>query len=45
MDTLIMLLKYEGLTTLKICLELGGPLHSGAPGLWPPCPPYCYANV
>ena len=22
-----------------------GPLHSGAPGLWPPCPPHCYTTV
>jgi len=28
--------------SLKICLELGRPLHSGAPGL---CPPHCYATA
>jgi len=27
------------------CLELGGPLHSGAPGLCLPCLPNCYATA
>ena len=27
------------------CLELGGPLHSGAPGLCLPCLPHCYATA
>jgi len=26
------------------CLELGGPLHLGAPGLCLPCLPHCYAT-
>ena len=28
-----------------VCLELGGPLHSGARILCLPCLPYCYATA